>query len=49
MPSRFEPGGLVQHEFFCAGTPVIGNKTGGIKDSVFEYQFLFGSGNGFLM
>lgn len=25
MPSRFEPGGIVQHEFFIAGTPVLGS------------------------
>lgn len=25
MPSKFEPGGIVQHEFFIAGTPVLGN------------------------
>lgn len=24
MPSKFEPGGIVQHEFFIAGTPVLG-------------------------
>lgn len=28
MPSLFEPGGVVQHEFFVAGTPVIAFKTG---------------------
>lgn len=31
MPSLFEPGGIVQHEFFVAGTPVIAFKTGGLK------------------
>lgn len=31
MPSLFEPGGIVQHEFFVAGTPVIVFKTGGLK------------------
>lgn len=25
MPSKFEPGGIVQHEFFIAGTPVLGD------------------------
>ena len=30
MPSKFEPGGIVQHEFFVGGTPIIGMKTGGI-------------------
>lgn len=38
MPSMFEPGGIVQHEFFVAGTPVIAFKTGGLKDSVIEYR-----------
>jgi starch synthase len=28
MPSLFEPGGIVQHEFFIAGTPVIAFRTG---------------------
>lgn len=37
MPSVFEPGGIVQHEFFVGGTPVIAFKTGGLKDSVVEY------------
>ncbi len=34
MPSLFEPGGIVQHEFFSAGTPVICYRTGGLKDTV---------------
>jgi glycosyltransferase involved in cell wall biosynthesis len=38
MPSMFEPGGIVQHEFFVAGTPVIAFRTGGLKDSVIEYD-----------
>lgn len=37
MPSLFEPGGIVQHEFFVGGTPVIAFKTGGLKDSVIEF------------
>jgi starch synthase len=37
MPSVFEPGGIVQHEFFVGGTPVVAFKTGGLKDSVIEY------------
>ena len=47
MPSMFEPGGIVQQEFFIAGTPVIAFKTGGLKDTVFEYDSLNGTGNGF--
>ncbi len=38
MPSAFEPGGIVQQEFFIAGTPVVAFKTGGLKDTVFEYN-----------
>ena len=38
MPSAFEPGGIVQHEFFVGATPVVAFKTGGLKDSVIEFQ-----------
>jgi len=47
MPSVFEPGGIVQHEFFVGGTPVIAFKTGGLKDSVIEYQWDSEEGSGF--
>lgn len=47
MPSLFEPGGIVQHEFFVAGTPVIAFKTGGLKDTVIEYNRETKEGNGF--
>ena len=47
MPSRFEPGGIVQHEFFIAGTPAVVFGTGGLKDSVTEYNYATGKGNGF--
>jgi glycogen synthase len=46
MPSMFEPGGIVQQEFFVAGTPVIAFKTGGLKDTVIEYDPQSGRGNG---
>jgi len=39
MPSAFEPGGIVQHEFFVGETPVVAFKTGGLKDSVIEYNW----------
>lgn len=39
MPSVFEPGGIVQHEFFIAGTPVLAFKTGGLKDTVVEFDY----------
>lgn len=48
MPSAFEPGGIVQHEFFVGGTPVVAFKTGGLKDSVFEFKWDTNKGNGFL-
>src|SRR3569623_63528 len=47
MPSLFEPSGVVQQEFFAGGTPVIAFKTGGLKDSVFEFDAYPGTGNGF--
>jgi glycogen synthase len=47
MPSMFEPGGIVQQEFFVAGCPVIAYKTGGLKDTVFEYDPVTKTGNGF--
>eukprot|EP01114_Cavostelium_apophysatum_P006786 TRINITY_DN1825_c0_g1_i1.p1 TRINITY_DN1825_c0_g1~~TRINITY_DN1825_c0_g1_i1.p1 ORF type:complete len:1954 (+),score=547.30 TRINITY_DN1825_c0_g1_i1:198-6059(+) len=47
MPSLFEPSGVVQQEYFSGGTPVIVFKTGGLKDSVFEFDQAKGTGNGF--
>lgn len=47
MPSLFEPGGIVQQEFFVAGTPVVAYKTGGLKDTVQEWRSDQGEGNGF--
>eukprot|EP00917_Polyrhabdina_sp_WS-2016_P011033 GHVP01024186.1.p1 GENE.GHVP01024186.1~~GHVP01024186.1.p1 ORF type:complete len:2011 (-),score=317.95 GHVP01024186.1:3954-9986(-) len=47
MPSLFEPGGIVQQEFFVAGTPVVAFKTGGLKDTVFEFNRENQTGNGF--
>ena len=46
MPSKFEPGGIVQHEFFVGGTPVLATKTGGLKDTVIEYDWNTRKGNG---
>ena len=39
--------GIVQHEFFVAATPVIAFKTGGLKDSVKEFNPIKREGNGF--
>jgi glycogen synthase len=47
MPSLFEPGGVVQHEFFVGGTPVLCFKTGGLKDSVHEFNPYTKQGSGF--
>ena len=46
MPSLFEPGGIVQHEFFLGKTPVIAFRTGGLKDTVFEFLWDSNTGNG---
>eukprot|EP01022_Parablepharisma_sp_SALTPOND_P024880 TRINITY_DN55_c0_g1_i1.p1 TRINITY_DN55_c0_g1~~TRINITY_DN55_c0_g1_i1.p1 ORF type:complete len:1631 (+),score=215.10 TRINITY_DN55_c0_g1_i1:3219-8111(+) len=48
MPSLFEPGGIVQHEFFVAGTPVVAFKTGGLKDTVTEFKWDTNEGSGFV-
>jgi len=48
MPSAFEPGGIVQHEFFVGETPVIAYKTGGLKDSVIEFNPDIEEGCGFI-
>jgi glycogen synthase len=47
MPSMFEPGGIVQHEFFVAGTPVVAFKTGGLRDTVHEFNPKTEEGCGF--
>ena len=47
MPYLFEPGGIVQQEFFIAGTPVIAFRTGGLKDTIFEFNYDRKTGNGF--
>lgn len=48
VPSRFEPGGLVQLEFLVADTPVICAATGGLKDTVTDFRASQEDGNGFL-
>lgn len=48
MPSVFEPGGIVQHEFFVAATPVVAFKTGGLKDTVIEFEWITSKGNGII-
>ena len=48
MPSLFEPGGIVQHEALIAGTPVIAFNTGGLRDSIHEFDLTTCKGNGFV-
>ncbi len=47
MPSLFEPCGLAQMISLKYGTLPIVRETGGLKDTVFSYDDITGSGNGF--
>lgn len=48
MPSHFEPCGLSQLISMRYGTVPVANKTGGLKDTVVEYDVETQTGNGFL-
>jgi starch synthase len=48
MPSRFEPCGLGQMISFRYGTLPIVRKTGGLADTVFDYDLRTKQGNGFV-
>lgn len=48
MPSHFEPCGLSQLISMRYGTVPVANKTGGLKDTVVEYNEDLKTGNGFL-
>ncbi|OHT09608.1 glycosyl transferase [Tritrichomonas foetus] len=48
IPSLFEPSGIVQQEAFASGCPVIAFKTGGLADTVFEFDREKHTGNGFV-
>ena len=48
MPSRYEPGGLNQIYSLKYGTIPIVRATGGLKDTVQEFDAVDGTGNGFL-
>lgn len=48
MPSRYEPCGLGQLISFKYSTVPVARKTGGLADTVFEYNIATEDGNGFL-
>ncbi len=49
MPSRFEPCGLSQMYSLCYGTPPIVHATGGLADTVLNYDESTGEGTGFVI
>jgi len=49
MPSRFEPCGLNQMYSLCYGTPPIVHATGGLVDTVANYDESTGDGTGFVI
>jgi starch synthase len=48
IPSLFEPSGIVQQEAFASGCPCIAFRTGGLADTVFEFDPQKETGNGFV-
>ena len=48
LPSRYEPCGLSQMISFKYGTIPVARQTGGLKDSVKEFDLKTGEGNGFI-
>ena len=48
MPSRFEPCGLTQMYAMKYGNPPVARATGGLRDTVSDFDAKSGKGNGFL-
>lgn len=48
MPSRFEPCGLNQLYSMAYGTPPVARSTGGLADTISQYDEKTGAGDGFL-
>ena len=48
IPSKFEPNGINQHEYFICQTPVLAFKTGSLKDTVSEFNYQTNHGNGII-
>jgi starch synthase len=48
MPSRFEPCGLTQMYAMKYGNPPVARATGGLRDTVSEFDPKTGKGNGFI-
>ena len=48
MPSRYEPCGLNQMYSLAYGTPPIVHRTGGLADTVSQWNPTTGEGNGFV-
>lgn len=48
MPSRFEPGGIVAMEGLRYGAVPIASDTGGLSETVVQFNPKLGTGNGFL-
>jgi starch synthase len=49
MPSRFEPCGLTQMYALKYGTPPVVNATGGLRDTIAEFDPAHATGNGFVL
>jgi len=49
MPSRFEPCGLTQMYALKYGTPPVVHATGGLKDTITDFDPSSGRGNGFVL